>query len=67
MAAAELAEPFDLARPPPLRYALVSLSETEHRLIETMHHILADGWSYPLIFADIVACYAGESCSHRRP
>ena len=43
-----------------LRYALVSLSATEHRLIETMHHILADGWSYPLVFSDVVAAYHGR-------
>ncbi|RSM40072.1 non-ribosomal peptide synthetase, partial [Actinoplanes sp. ATCC 53533] len=60
IAAAELAQPFDLARPPVLRYALVSLSATEHRLVETMHHILADGWSYPLVFSDIVASYHGR-------
>ncbi|WP_327011383.1 non-ribosomal peptide synthase/polyketide synthase [Dactylosporangium sp. NBC_01737] len=54
----ELARPFDLARPPALRYALVSLSATDHRLVETMHHVLADGWSYPLVFSDIVAAYA---------
>ncbi|MGA5303627.1 amino acid adenylation domain-containing protein [Nucisporomicrobium flavum] len=61
VAAEELAQPFDLARPPVLRYALVSLSATEHRLIETMHHLLADGWSYPLVFSDIVAAYHGRS------
>ncbi|BCJ51557.1 hypothetical protein Asp14428_30320 [Actinoplanes sp. NBRC 14428] len=60
VAAEELAQPFDLAQPPVLRYALVSLSATEHRLIETMHHILADGWSYPLVFSDIVAAYHGR-------
>jgi amino acid adenylation domain-containing protein/non-ribosomal peptide synthase protein (TIGR01720 family) len=60
IAAAELAQPFDLAQAPVLRYALVTLSPTEHRLIETMHHILADGWSYPLVFSDIVAAYHGK-------
>ncbi|MEU8231341.1 amino acid adenylation domain-containing protein [Actinoplanes sp. NPDC048967] len=60
IAAAELAQPFDLAQAPVLRYALVSLSATEHRLIETMHHILADGWSYPLVFSDVVAAYHGR-------
>ncbi len=53
----QLSRPFDLAVPPLVRYALVSLSETEHRLIQTMHHIVADGWSYPVIFGDIVAHY----------
>uniref|UniRef100_UPI001C5E6209 non-ribosomal peptide synthetase n=1 Tax=Nonomuraea guangzhouensis TaxID=1291555 RepID=UPI001C5E6209 len=55
--AAELAEPFDLAAAPLLRYALVSLSRTDHRLVETMHHILADGWSYPLMFGDVIESY----------
>ncbi|GLZ35227.1 hypothetical protein Lesp02_74140 [Lentzea sp. NBRC 105346] len=55
--AAELAKPFDLAVAPVLRYAVVSLSETEHRLVETMHHIAADGWSYPLMFNDVIEAY----------
>ncbi|MEU7827689.1 non-ribosomal peptide synthase/polyketide synthase [Nonomuraea sp. NPDC049129] len=55
--AAELAEPFDLSAAPLLRYALVSLGPTEHRLVETMHHILADGWSYPLVFGDLLESY----------
>ena len=49
-----------------LRYALVSLSATEHRLVETMHHILADGWSYPLVFYDVVAAYDGEGSGRPR-
>ncbi|OKH73926.1 thioester reductase, partial [Mycobacterium sp. SWH-M1] len=53
----ELARPFDLSRPPLVRYTLVSLAEDDHRLIQTMHHIIADGWSYPVIFSDIVAAY----------
>ncbi len=54
-----LSRPFDLAVAPLVRYTLVSLSETDHRLIQTVHHIVADGWSYPVIFGDIVAEYNG--------
>ncbi|MFI6708999.1 non-ribosomal peptide synthase/polyketide synthase [Nonomuraea sp. NPDC050478] len=57
LTAAELAEPFDLATAPLVRYALVSLGDADHRLVETMHHIVADGWSYPLVFGDIVESY----------
>ncbi|MFG1944007.1 non-ribosomal peptide synthase/polyketide synthase [Nonomuraea sp. NPDC048826] len=57
LTAAELAEPFDLAVAPLVRYALVSLGDTDHRLVETMHHIVADGWSYPLVFADVITAY----------
>ncbi|WP_415640965.1 amino acid adenylation domain-containing protein, partial [Skermania piniformis] len=55
--AAALARPFDLAHAPLVRYALVSDGPRSHRLIQTMHHIVADGWSYPLIFGDIVTAY----------
>ena len=52
-----LSRPFDLANPPLVRYTLVRLGADEHRLIQTMHHIVADGWSYPVIFGDIVEHY----------
>lgn len=35
----------------------MSLAEDDHRLIQTMHHIIADGWSYPVIFGDIVTAH----------
>ncbi len=39
-------------------YTLVSLNGTPSTgSIQTMHHIVADGWSYPVIFGDIVAHY----------
>ncbi|ORB30304.1 non-ribosomal peptide synthase/polyketide synthase [Mycolicibacterium parafortuitum] len=57
VAGEQLSRPFDLADAPLVRYTLVSLSTTEHRLIQTMHHIVADGWSYPLIFGDIIKHY----------
>jgi hypothetical protein len=57
LAEQQLARPFVLSDAPLVRYTLVSLSDTEHRLIQTMHHIVADGWSYPVIFGDIVAHY----------
>ncbi|MGE2713078.1 non-ribosomal peptide synthase/polyketide synthase [Mycolicibacterium litorale] len=53
----QLSRPFDLAEAPLVRYTLVSLSPTDHRLIQTMHHIVADGWSYPVIFGDIASEY----------
>ncbi|MET0699738.1 MAG: amino acid adenylation domain-containing protein, partial [Mycobacterium sp.] len=53
----QLSRPLDLAEAPLVRYLLVSLSHDEHRLIQTMHHIVADGWSYPVIFGDVVTHY----------
>jgi len=53
----ELSRPFDLAQAPLVRYTLVTLGDDDHRLIQTMHHIVADGWSYPVVFGDIVTAH----------
>lgn len=50
---------FDLAHPPLLTFELVRLAEGRHRFILTNHHILLDGWSMPLLAAELFACYEG--------
>src|SRR6185369_1044720 len=40
-------------------YALVRLAADRHALIQTVHHILADGWSVPLVLNDLLALYSG--------
>ncbi|NED62770.1 hypothetical protein G3I15_17765, partial [Streptomyces sp. SID10244] len=50
--------PFDLKAPPLMRFALVRHGDTAH-LVVTNHHILIDGWSGPLVLADLLALYAG--------
>ncbi|KAA0084465.1 non-ribosomal peptide synthetase [Mycolicibacterium sp. P9-64] len=57
IAAEQLSHPLDLANAPLVRYTLVKLGVDDHRLIQTMHHIVADGWSYPVIFGDVVEHY----------
>ncbi|MEU8395434.1 amino acid adenylation domain-containing protein [Nonomuraea sp. NPDC048892] len=37
----------------------------EHRLILTLHHILADRWSVAILFSDLFRLYAGEPPSDR--
>ncbi|MFI0941513.1 non-ribosomal peptide synthase/polyketide synthase [Streptomyces sp. NPDC021020] len=56
----ERARPFDLARPPLLRCALVRLGEGRSRLVLTFHHIVADGWSLPVLHRELLALY-GDS------
>ncbi|MEO3874995.1 amino acid adenylation domain-containing protein [Nonomuraea sp. B12E4] len=48
---------FDLAVPPLLRVLLIRLSPTTHRLVVTIHHILMDGWSLPIMFGEMWALY----------
>ncbi|MDY6811466.1 MAG: condensation domain-containing protein, partial [Actinomycetota bacterium] len=55
--ARERVEPFDLAHPPLLRVVLVR-DDSGVSVVITNHHILFDGWSGPLVLADLLALYA---------
>jgi non-ribosomal peptide synthetase component F/acyl carrier protein len=57
---AEAARSFDLARGPMLRATLVVTGENEHVLLVSLHHIVADGWSYSLLIQELSALYAGR-------
>ena len=49
--------PFDLARGPLIRVALVRLEAEEHVLAVTMHHIVTDGWSTGVLLEEVKALY----------
>jgi amino acid adenylation domain-containing protein len=49
--------PFDLAGGPLLRIALLRLSETEHVVVCTMHHIIGDGQSFEVIISEMSRLY----------
>ncbi|WP_286191373.1 non-ribosomal peptide synthetase, partial [Comamonas sp. JC664] len=53
----EAALPFELARGPLLRTALLKLSEREHVLVLVMHHIVSDGWSMGVLVREVAAVY----------
>ncbi len=57
VAADERAGRFDLARPPLVRCALVRLGAERCRLVLTFHHIVADGWSLPVLHRELMAYY----------
>ncbi|MBT5240710.1 MAG: hypothetical protein HOH20_09690 [Rhodospirillaceae bacterium] len=48
---------FDLRLGPPSNVALIKLSETEHVLAISMHHIISDGWSMGLLVNEIAIAY----------
>ncbi|MFG2895762.1 amino acid adenylation domain-containing protein [Streptomyces zaomyceticus] len=53
---ADRAEQFDLARPPLLRATLIEDGQ-RHRLLLTLHHIVADGWSVAVLLRELTdAC-----------
>ncbi|MEU0518088.1 non-ribosomal peptide synthase/polyketide synthase [Streptosporangium sp. NPDC006007] len=57
----ERARRFDLARPPLVRCALVRLGHERALLMLTFHHIVADGWSLPVLHRELMASYGTAS------
>ncbi|MEG4144516.1 amino acid adenylation domain-containing protein [Microcoleus sp. Pol12B5] len=53
--------PFDLTQPHLLRAKLLRLSETEHTLLLSAHHIIFDGWSLGVFLRELAAFYEGLS------
>lgn len=51
------ARPFDLARGPLLRAALIVLGDEEHVLAITVHHIVFDRWSRRVLMQELKALY----------
>lgn len=49
---------FDLLNGPLFRIALFKLSDTEHYLKFTVHHIICDGWSIGIMFQDLAKIYS---------
>jgi thioesterase domain-containing protein len=65
--AAEVARrPFDLARGPLWRVAVIRWSDQGHDLVLAMHHIISDAWSFSLFGRELAECY-DAACSGRLP
>ncbi|WP_153070789.1 non-ribosomal peptide synthetase, partial [Pseudomonas syringae] len=61
LAREEALAPFDLSSGPLIRGRLVQLSETEHILLVTQHHIVSDGWSTGVLLHEIGMLYRAFS------
>ncbi|MFK0167153.1 condensation domain-containing protein, partial [Rhizobium sp. NPDC090279] len=55
---ADSRQPFDLAQGPVIRATLVCLTEAEHVLLVTMHHIASDGWSLDILARELSVLYS---------
>ncbi|HEV7785970.1 MAG TPA: condensation domain-containing protein, partial [Thermoanaerobaculia bacterium] len=58
LTAEEAAWPFDLERGPLLRALLLRLGSEEHVLLQTVHHIVSDGWSVRVMQRELTALAA---------
>ncbi len=65
----QVERPFDLQRGPLLRVALLQVAADEQVLVLTLHHIIADGWSLPIIVEELSQGYAAfsQGLALRRP
>ena len=59
--AAERRLPFDLGAGPLLRFFVLRLGPEDHLAPFSMHHIVSDGWSTALLYAELVALYEAFS------
>jgi aspartate racemase len=68
LAAEDALRPFDLSQGPLFHALLVHLSDTEHRLFLTLHHIIFDGYSiYRVFLPELAALYTAFSNAQESP
>lgn len=63
----EAAKPFDLSQDSLLRACLLQLNKEEWVLLLTVHHIVFDGWSEGLLFAELATLYEAFSTGKTSP
>ena len=61
LASLDASLPFDLTQAPLTRLSLLRLSEEEHVLLCTLHHIISDGWSMGVLVREVAALYEAFS------
>jgi amino acid adenylation domain-containing protein len=62
VATEETQRPFDLSTGPLIRASVLRLSEQEHVLLCTLHHIISDGWSMEVLIRELTTLY--EAYAH---
>ena len=62
-----LSSRFELEKEAALRGLLVRLSEREHVLVLTMHHIVSDGWSLDILTREIGTLYGAFAAGRPSP
>ena len=57
---------FDLLQAPLSRFRLIQLQDSTYHFIWSFHHLLADGWSIPIIWREVLTCYQA-ACQGETP
>ncbi|WP_190344228.1 non-ribosomal peptide synthetase [Streptomyces venezuelae] len=58
---------FDPVTPPMLRLTLVRMGPDHCELVLTAHHVLFDGWSFPILMQDILRLYGADGALSAPP
>ncbi len=66
IAQSEAAFAFNLATGPLIRVRMLKVSDEEHVIIFTLHHIISDGWSMGIMISEIAVSYAAF-CTNENP
>ena len=66
-AAAVTRRPFNLAREPVMRAALLRLGERDHVLLVVIHHMAVDGWSASLLVREVAVLYEAYEAGRPTP
>ncbi|HET6763429.1 MAG TPA: condensation domain-containing protein, partial [Longimicrobiaceae bacterium] len=64
---ADAVRPFDLARGPLFRGALLRLSARDHVLSLNFHHAVSDGWSFGVFFREVTQLYSAFQAGRPSP
>ncbi len=67
LTAEEARAPFDLSTGPLIRGRLLQVSDDEHVLLVTQHHIVSDGWSLSILVREVAALYTAFSRGEADP
>ncbi|KMJ45032.1 hypothetical protein AB204_11230 [Xenorhabdus khoisanae] len=63
----EAQTPFDFTQGPLIRGQLLQLTDEEHVLLLTLHHIITDGWSIGILVQELGAFYRAALEGHKAP
>ena len=61
------AKGFDLGQPPLMRASLLKVDNDQYKMVWTNHHIISDGWSFPLIIGEFLEAYQCYLTGKRLP
>ena len=67
MAAAQASEPFDLEHGPLVRARVIEVAASRHLVCWTVHHIVADDWSFGLMMRELAQLYAAMYAGQPSP